>query len=767
MQRYNANGDLGGALARKTEALRAAGRLGEAEESLKAYVRLSREMELSPSALSGIFSVAGNLRFAQREFVQSENYLRRSDQVLVSLAYDDLHPMRTDRAQSLITALEGQRRWADALAEFDRLDGLAKDDARLQNQVQFAYERGLTYLHTGRAARAVPLFAQHATKQLASYGVGHFFVAQAQGLQGVALWRSGSAEAKTQALPLLKTAVRDYMSVANADFMENIGFRKEVRELIFATYLEAVASTPGEDASAAMGPADWVRGGVVQEALADAAVRSAALDPALSDLVRHEQDAKNESLGLRKYLAGEGGGAATPLPDIASKIRSRIAELEGTRKRLQAQIKARFPDYERLVRPLPPAVADIRANLGSDEALLMLLPTEDAVYVWAVTANTAPAFARVAWPLAQLRTQVHSLRRTLDFAEMGGRLTPFNAGAANELYQRLLAPVQGALQGKKQLVVAAGDVLNQLPFGVLLTQPTRVADANAPWLIKQAAITQVPSISAWLSIKQFAKAASASEAFMGWGDPQFATTAASSPQPPLTAANTRQVVLTRAASVADLEKEDPRGALHYGAIPPLPETRDELLAIAATLQANPQRDLHLGALATRASVLQSNQSGILKNKRVLMFATHGLMAGDLPNLSQPALALAATGAEAQDPLGALLTLQDVLGLKLNADWVVLSACNTAAADGRAEEALSGLARGFFYAGSRSLLVTHWAVESESAKQLTTATFDHYTRNPTAPKADSLRHAMLQVMAQPQYAHPAYWAPYALVGNGGR
>ena len=184
MQRYNANGDLGGALARKTEALRAAGRLGEAEESLKAYVRLSREMELSPSALSGIFSVAGNLRFAQREFVQSENYLRRSDQVLVSLAYDDLHPMRTDRAQSLITALEGQRRWADALAEFERLDGLAKNDVRLKNQVQFAYERGLAYLHNGKADQAVPLFAQDATKQLANYGASHFFVAQAVGLQG-------------------------------------------------------------------------------------------------------------------------------------------------------------------------------------------------------------------------------------------------------------------------------------------------------------------------------------------------------------------------------------------------------------------------------------------------------------------------------------------------------------------------------------------------------------------------------------------------------
>jgi len=81
--------------------------------------------------------------------------------------------------------------------------------------------------------------------------------------------------------------------------------------------------------------------------------------------------------------------------------------------------------------------------------------------------------------------------------------------------------------------------------------------------------------------------------------------------------------------------------------------------------------------------------------------------------------------------------------------------------------LSRLARGFFYAGTRSLLVTHWAVENESAKQLTTATFTHYTQNPQAPKAESLRQAMLTVMAQPKYAHPAFWAPYALVGDGGR
>jgi len=109
-------------------------------------------------------------------------------------------------------------------------------------------------------------------------------------------------------------------------------------------------------------------------------------------------------------------------------------------------------------------------------------------------------------------------------------------------------------------------------------------------------------------------------------------------------------------------------------------------------------------------------------------------------------------------------LEDVLGLKLNADWVVLSACNTASADGKGEEALSGLARGFFYAGGRSLLVTHWAVESNSAKELTTRTFLHFTQNPNVPKSESLREAMLQVMADSRYSHPAFWAPYALVGD---
>jgi CHAT domain-containing protein len=99
--------------------------------------------------------------------------------------------------------------------------------------------------------------------------------------------------------------------------------------------------------------------------------------------------------------------------------------------------------------------------------------------------------------------------------------------------------------------------------------------------------------------------------------------------------------------------------------------------------------------------------------------------------------------------------------------VVLSACNTAGADGKVEEALSGLARGFFYAGGRSLLVTHWSVESESAMRLTTKTFELYKAQPQLSRAQALRQSMLSLMSAQTYAHPTFWAPYALVGEGAR
>ena len=345
---------------------------------------------------------------------------------------------------------------------------------------------------------------------------------------------------------------------------------------------------------------------------------------------------------------------------------------------------------------------------------------------------------------------------------MGKRIPRFDQAKAFAIYQALLKPIEAATRGKKHLVIATSGPLAQIPLGVLPKALATIPTEAPHWIIQDHAISHVPAASGWLAIKKMAARPTAPESFLAWGDPLFdlkSSTLAAADTPFGTRTLNAQRV-RQASNTLDSDVD----ALTYSKIPPLPETRDEVMSLAKILQANLEKDLFLGARATRQSVLEANKLNTLLQKKVLVFATHGLLAGDLPNLSQPALAMAATASDKDSPL---LTLEDVLGLNINADWVVLSACNTAGADGRAEEALSGLARGFFYAGGRSLLVTHWSVESESAMLLTTKTFEVYNRDAGLRRSEAVRQAMLEVMKMPAYQHPAFWAPYALVGEGGR
>ena len=205
----------------------------------------------------------------------------------------------------------------------------------------------------------------------------------------------------------------------------------------------------------------------------------------------------------------------------------------------------------------------------------------------------------------------------------------------------------------------------------------------------------------------------------------------------------------------------------------LPDTAEELRIIAAALRSDPARNVFVRREASEKSVKQAQ----LQNRRVVAFATHGLAAGEILGLDQPALVLANPALADDADNDGFLTMDEVLALRLDADWVVLSACNTASADGSGSEAVSGLGRAFFYAGARSLLVSNWAVETTSARELTTELFRRQAANPRLTRAEALRQSMLALMTKQavdpatkqnlfSYSHPAFWAPFALMGDSG-
>ena len=207
-------------------------------------------------------------------------------------------------------------------------------------------------------------------------------------------------------------------------------------------------------------------------------------------------------------------------------------------------------------------------------------------------------------------------------------------------------------------------------------------------------------------------------------------------------------------------------------LPRLPDTADEVRDIALVMNADLTRDVFTGRQASEGRV----KSMTLAGYKVLAFATHGLVPGDLDGLNQPALALSSPKLVGGEDDG-LLTMSEILTLKLDADWVVLSACNTASGNGAGAEAVSGLGRAFFYAGTRALLVSNWPVETTSARALTTNIFGRQAKDASLSRADALRQSMLSLIDGPgfkdgqgnivfSYAHPIFWAPFSLVGDGG-
>lgn len=543
----------------------------------------------------------------------------------------------------------------------------------------------------------------------------------------------------------------------------------------------AVLATParagdgdGEDAFAlAFRAAQEAQATVTGAALSQLGARFAAGDGELAARVRQRQDLLARWRALDRDLVATSAADTARLAALTRDAAAARRDLD----RVEAELAGRFPEFAELSRPRPLAEAEVRALLEPGETLLLVFAARQAVHVFAIN-REGRNWHRAAIDHADLVARVRHLRAGLDprtallrgagaidETDADTAATPpaetgrFDLAAAHALYRDLLQPLAPLLPAGERLLIVTEAPLDALPFHVLVSEAPDPALAGvaalrrAAWLPRRHAIVMLPGVASLKALRAHPAPRATGEAFRGFGAPRLA-----GPRLALRGAGGGDVSASffRPDRLADVEAV--RG------LSPLPETAGELRRLASALGADPERAVTLDAAATEAAV----KSADLSSARILAFATHGLVAGELKGLAEPALVFTPPATASAEDDG-LLTASEAANLRLSADWVILSACNTAAGDGEpGADGLSGLARAFFYAGARALMVSHWPVRDDAAARLTTSTFAALAADPSLPKAEGFRRAMLSMIddaSDESLAHPSVWAPFVVVGEG--
>ena len=515
--------------------------------------------------------------------------------------------------------------------------------------------------------------------------------------------------------------------------------------LILCTFLQPVALHANEIEERAFEGAQWVMATQAARAVSQVAARAAAGTGPLAEKIRERQHLENDLSQLRRDMVGLTGAQA-------GALRQQAGELGQAVDRIDAEIRAEFPEYAELSNPTPLSFGDVQNLLRPGEALIFFLSDRAATYVWAVSAEHT-AWHRAPISAASLTDAVRKLRADLDPtgpARAAAALDDepvdtqdFDLETAHNLYRELIAPIAPTLAGSDQIFVVKDGALTSLPLGVLISDPE-----NKRWLIQDFAFTTLPAVASLKAMRTATIDRALRTGFVGYGDPLF-----NGPKP----GEDGYLVASRSVGAA-ASVEDRLQAIRQ--LSPLPGTARELTEIAGLYAGN--ADIRLGAEATETAVKTADLSDVA----ILSFATHGLVSGELSGLKEPALAFTPPATASAEDDG-LLTASEASALKLNADWVILSACNTAAGDGTpGAEGLSGLARAFLMAGARSMLVSHWPVRDDAASLLMSDTLRRLQADPSLPRAEALRRAMLDVMQTPELSHPSAWAPFVVVGEGG-
>lgn len=491
------------------------------------------------------------------------------------------------------------------------------------------------------------------------------------------------------------------------------------------------------------------RGTVTDQEIRRTAVRMAAGDagPGISEAIRKQQDSER-LLGdlLRERDALDPGRSDAAAATRAAELDKSISAARETLAEADGAVQAAAPNYQQLVQQ-PVTPADVFAALRPGEAFVAINLSNAEGWTF-VLRDRRISVARIAGGTPRMTALVKRLRGSIEPGN-DNRVPTYDVTAAREIYDLTLGGVAAALEGVTSLTLAPTGPLLSVPFETLLTGPADSQNlATAPFLVRKFVITHVPAASNFVKLRQ-AAASTASRPWIGFGD-------------------FRQVTLDQAVRTYPGDACR-RSATILAGLPRLDGTKRELDIASRIFDASPT-DQWTGQAFTVNEIKALNTQQKLKNYRILHFAAHALLPSEISCQDEPTIVTSAP-AGAANAKGALLSTADIEQLKLDADAVILSACNSGGPGGTtAGESLAGLARSFFYAGARALLVTHWEVQDAEATYLVAVTLNTLTKQPQNGLASALQTAQLTYLARDDldasFKHPFYWAPFALVGEGG-
>jgi CHAT domain-containing protein/tetratricopeptide (TPR) repeat protein len=769
-----------------------AGRAGEGEADVRRALlsRLSKNGKYHPDTAS-ILAIFVYVLQEQGRYEDAEKLQRQVIDIYKGLGYADDSGALVSAHLFLANILGMQRRYDDAGKVYDQADAWtanwepARRDATLNGP-----SRIFVSISQGNAAKALEIAQRNYEQTKARAGDSALNTIVARGFLAVALARNDKRDEAYRyfkdTIPLLINASGGGDADSGATRAAGDARVRLIVEAYFSLLSRHPDLSPGNAASETFAYSDLVRGQSVQRALQASSVRSAAQNPKLAELVRISQDTDKQ---LGAAIATENNLLTQPSDErdanALKEVQAQILKLQGAHAQAEKDIAQTFPEYGNLTKPVPPSPDAIQAALTDDEALVSFYFGRFDSFVWVVRKGIPVSFSRVAMNAAQLDTEVSKLREALEpKAAMISDIPAFDVKRAYALYEKLLKPVEQAWKPAKSLVVVTNGALGLLPLSLLPTAPAEITRDDdplfasyrqVPWLARTYAVALMPSASALVTLRKLPPAKPGRSELVAFGDPLFSQEEADQAARDETktqvadAGNVTRGVPLKRRSSPQLDGVD---SADLAMLPRLPDTADELKSIALALHADPAKALHLGKDANEQMVKSMDLSGF----KVLAFATHGLVPGELDGLTQPALALSAPAVAGVDGDG-LLTMEEILALKLDADWVVLSACNTGAGSGAGAEAASGLGHAFFYAGTKALLVTNWSVHSESARELISDLFKRQANDPKITRSEALRQAMMALVDGPgnvgpdgktafAYAHPLFWAPYSIIGDGG-